>query len=124
MSISIEADSTSSAASAVEKIELGEDLKKTFKMNPKNLEWRCNECDIYCNSLSQFDVHMISQKHRMIVDEELRRVKSEAAACEGMDKVDENNNEKVFVGDGTIKVEDQNQVEDARSRPGFSISKF
>lgn len=125
MSISIEADSTSSSSSSsVEKIELGEDLKKTFKINPKNLEWRCNECDIYCNSLSQFDVHMISQKHRMIVDEELRRVKSEEAACEDMDKVDENNNEKVFVGDGAIKVEDQNQVEDARSRPGFSITEI
>lgn len=38
--------------------------------------WFCEVCDIYCNSQSQFDVHMISQKHKMILEDEKERLKA------------------------------------------------
>ena len=30
----------------------------------KNSEWHCQVCDIFCNSHAQFEVHLISQKHK------------------------------------------------------------
>ena len=29
----------------------------------KNVEWSCQQCNIYCNSRQQFEAHMLSQKH-------------------------------------------------------------
>ena len=32
----------------------------------KNNEWHCQTCSIYCNSTLQFEMHLISQKHKII----------------------------------------------------------
>lgn len=66
----------------------------------KNSQWHCHVCDVYCNSQTQFDVHMISQKHKLSERKQFSinnsfssssqtdesEIKSERATC------DENNN--------------------------------
>ena len=38
---------------------------KTKVYRIKNLNWYCQKCDIYCNSAPQYEVHMMSQKHKL-----------------------------------------------------------
>lgn len=40
---------------------------KTKIYRVKNVNWYCQKCDIYCNSEPQFEVHMMSQKHKVAV---------------------------------------------------------
>lgn len=39
-------------------------LSKQKNYRVKNTEWYCSKCDIYCNSDLQYDVHLMSQKHK------------------------------------------------------------
>ena len=39
---------------------------KTKIYRIKNLNWYCQKCDVYCNSAPQFEVHMMSQKHKIV----------------------------------------------------------
>lgn len=49
------------------------DPSKSKIYKNKNLNWFCPDCDIFCNSESQFNVHMISQKHKFVLEEEKRK---------------------------------------------------
>ncbi|CAF0880814.1 unnamed protein product [Brachionus calyciflorus] len=41
------------------------DEVKTKNYRVKNSEWHCNVCDVFCNSQAQFEVHLMSQKHKL-----------------------------------------------------------
>ncbi len=41
------------------------DLSKEKKYRIKDDRWFCQTCDIFCNSDSQFQVHLMSTKHKM-----------------------------------------------------------
>lgn len=59
---------------------------KNYKI--KIAEWYCPCCDIYCNSKSQFEVHMVSTKHSQVE----KRVMTGGTSSNGGDVVDNNNN--------------------------------
>jgi hypothetical protein len=76
----------------------------------KNHFWFCSHCDIQCNSDSQFDVHMISQKHKFVLEEEKRKLDTPVQVA------DFNNN--------LIDLKDDNLKKTiARSKSNFSMSK-
>lgn len=41
------------------------DKKVVKNYRVRNSNWFCSTCDIYCNSQLQFDVHNLSQKHKL-----------------------------------------------------------
>lgn len=41
-------------------------LVKSKNYRIKNKEWHCQICSVYCNSVLQFEMHLISQKHKQI----------------------------------------------------------
>ena len=44
----------------------------------KNNEWHCRICSIYCNSTLQFEMHLVSQKHKIIdLEQKTRRETSQ-----------------------------------------------
>ena len=55
---------------------------KTYRT--KNTEFYCKTCDIYCNGQLQFEVHMLSQKHKLVT-ESLNKIE---------ENVNNNNNNK------------------------------
>ena len=70
------------------------DLSKSYRA--KISSWHCETCDIYCNSPSQFDVHMISQKHKLMLEDlrdEKLKVKDEPLDFKDF-SLDENNESK------------------------------
>jgi hypothetical protein len=40
------------------------DVNKEKKYRVKDDRWYCNHCDIFCNSDSQYQVHLMSSKHK------------------------------------------------------------
>ena len=48
---------------SISETECSESLNKSKIYKVKNSEWYCSSCDIFCNSKSQFEVHLISTKH-------------------------------------------------------------
>ena len=44
----------------------GRCMVKSKNYRIKNKEWHCQLCSIYCNSVLQFEMHLISQKHKQI----------------------------------------------------------
>jgi hypothetical protein len=76
----------------------------------KNRFWFCSHCDITCNSDSQFDVHMISQKHKFVLEEQKRKLDTPGQVA------DFNNN--------LVDLKDENlKMNIARSKSNFSMSK-
>ena len=73
----------------------------------KNADWCCETCDIYCNSQSQYDVHVISQKHKFVV----RRLEEDKLTAD--QQTDENNN---FIPDLNYK-----SLPNSRMRTNFSL---
>lgn len=90
-------------------IDTTEDPTKSKDYKVKNAIWFCDKCEIYCNSDSQFDVHMISQKHKLVLDEETRKLEEAINIPETLTPVlDENNND----------------LSNVRARPNFSITEI
>ena len=54
----VDTDETSNCSS--------KNLPKSKNYRIKNKEWHCQICSIYCNSVLQFEMHLISQKHKQI----------------------------------------------------------
>ena len=76
----------------------------------KNVDWCCETCDIYCNSQSQYDVHVISQKHKFVV----RKLEEDKLSAE--QQTDENNNNFMVAPDLTYK-----SLPNSRMRTNFSL---
>lgn len=64
----------------------------------KNNEWHCRTCSIYCNSTLQFEMHLVSQKHKIIdLEQKARRESSPSkteASHESTNSKDEFNSSK------------------------------
>lgn len=105
------------------KVYDGADLiNKTKTYRVKNLNWFCPECNIYCNSESQFDVHMISQKHKFVVDEDKRKLSAEHLQSLVSEQItDENNN--LIENDLEIKIESE-AIQSVHSKTNFSITEI
>lgn len=93
----------------------GAAASKDYKI--KNDQWFCDKCEIYCNSDSQFDVHMISQKHKFVLDEESRK---QQLKLEQQDTVLDENNNNLEVA--TASTNGPNEV--VRTRPNFSLAEI
>ena len=94
---------------------------KTYKV--KVLDWYCADCDIYCNSDSQYDVHMISQKHKLILDENKRKnqVAQANTSVRMESSIDENNN-NLLESDIDLKIiPEAETLQSIRARTNFSI---
>jgi hypothetical protein len=67
---------------------------KTYRT--KNIEFYCKTCDIYCNGQLQFEVHMLSQKHKLVT-ESLNKIVEENVnnnnSTKTISNIDENNND-------------------------------
>lgn len=104
----------------VDMVATDELKSKDYKI--KNAMWFCDKCDIYCNSDSQFDVHMISQKHKFVLDEETRKLEDSIQGGEETNTsevLDENNNLDV------VKAETDNKdLVNVRGRANFSITEI
>ncbi len=81
-----------------------------------NILWYCPTCLVQCNSDSQFDVHMISQKHKFAVEEdETRKLK---------DNSSEKDTSPLFTqGSAEELKEDLVKKNINRNKPNFSMSK-
>lgn len=120
-----ESTNTSNNNSNILKLENEDSKSKTYLV--KNLDWYCVDCDIYCNSESQFAVHMISQKHKLIVDENKRKLMEnitndvEAEGKEvSMHNVDDNNN----LIQKDLNIGKAETIQSIRARTNFSIEEI
>ncbi len=58
---------------------------KSKNYRVKNNEWHCRTCSIYCNSTLQFEMHLVSQKHKIIDQEQkARRLSPSVTTTEAM----------------------------------------
>jgi hypothetical protein len=58
---------------------------KSKNYRVKNNEWHCRTCSIYCNSTLQFEMHLVSQKHKIIDQEQkARRLSTPVTTTETM----------------------------------------
>jgi hypothetical protein len=70
---------------------------KLKSYNTKNIDWFCSICDIYCNSKSQFDVHLISQKHKIVkkqIESNEETINNEREKIEPVNNVETSTNVK------------------------------
>lgn len=87
------------------------ELVKPKNYRVKNSQWHCKCCDIYCNSQIQFEVHLISQKHKQVEKKqfsmETSSLNSTLNQQDSLDKpnYDENNNSVKEKPKYTSKVE-------------------
>ncbi|RNA16689.1 hypothetical protein BpHYR1_051607 [Brachionus plicatilis] len=60
----------------------------------RNSDWHCPVCEIYCNSQTQFDVHLISQKHKQMDKKKLQPTDNSFCSSDTKLSTDENNNQE------------------------------
>lgn len=103
-----------------------EDALKEKKYRVKILDWHCPDCDIYCNSVSQFDVHMISQKHRFVIDEGKRKIekKDEIEKISALTENEFSNDESDDLENDEDTTLPTESLENMRSKPNFSITEI
>lgn len=115
---------TSSSNTQASKKEMLLSASKSYRI--KYTCWFCEVCDIYCNSQSQFDVHMISQKHKLILEDEKERLMAASVVVKSEPNCNDDSSPLVEE-DGSSSDKSQNEnvhkaePSNLRSRANFSM---